>query len=249
MGHTVRYGAAINPGGRASESIVTATTYRTSMPTGTADHGSVPDLPSAFIAKVPKYLEHFKHNVFRMPLNLNLVIETILDYSSQAPNLYSIDTEFARTRTIVWVTEVAISDIKSRRLVADYISPKEVYTKRGQPRRQASLAAARLAGRLSKDSVSTVYTVSDLAKQIEVIKVQTTDIFVENSNRKHADLDLGYAKSVLRAGGFNSEALLPVRRAYCVQIALKEVLSQVFQLSTWSQQLLYRILDPQSPPC
>lgn len=201
----------------------------------------------SFLEKIPKFLEHLEYRDFQLSFELSVVTKGILDDSSIPPNIYAIDTEFARTSTDTLVTKVAIFDIKSRRLVADYISPRKIHAVRGFPRREASLTSALRAGRLSSDNVSTVYTIPELAAQIEAINIQETDIMVENSNRKRADLDLGLIKKILGAGGFESHALVPVQRAYCVQIAPRHVLSQCFQLPIWSQQSIYRTLDPQSP--
>jgi hypothetical protein len=160
-----------------------------------------------------------------------------------SPRVFAVDTEFYKSTKHEILTEAAIVDVKTHIIVASYSSHRIM-----QPRELKLRVKDPLDPHLAASMhVPPVHTIPDFAEQLDALRIQCSDIFVEYSTRTHRSLDLTNIRRHLEMAGTDVAQLIPTKKEFGIIHPLKSFLKAVLPLPNWSQQLLYRVLFPRSP--
>lgn len=145
-------------------------------------------MPQRLVNRAPSILHGLAHQAFPLwSSESKEVIQALLDSSPDAPNIYSLNTEFryATHSGGHGIAEVALVDVQTGQLVFDPIRAFEASKKlellQAQPKGQQSSSA---------EHVQQVHIVDDMVQQLKNCHFRPADKFVEYSVGRQRLLDL-----------------------------------------------------------
>jgi len=207
---------------------------------------SIPDPPESFISKVPRLLRNLATQVTRWEgSKLEPIFRALSDSHPGRLNIYTLDTEFCSITGRFNVTEIAIVNVRTDKLVVHAI----FNDKRGM------IASTKLARLLRSEHgqntsaeianhVRQVRTVEQMVQQIKDCRFQPNDIFIEYSNSGQSCLDMRNVRWLLDRHGFRTKDLIPCEGTYGVLQRMKEFVSQVLSFDCWKLPFLFRVFFP-----
>jgi hypothetical protein len=207
---------------------------------------SIPDPPESFISKVPRLLRNLATQVTRWEgSKLEPIFRALSDSHPGRPNIYALDTEFCSITGRFNVTEVAIVNVRTDKLVVHAI----FNDKRGM------IASTKLARLLRSEHgqntsaeitshVRQVRTVEQMVQQIKDCRFQPNDIFIEYSNSGQSCLDMRNVRWLLDRHGFRTKDLIPCEGTYGVLQPIKKFVSQVLPFDCWKLPFHFRGFFP-----
>jgi hypothetical protein len=207
------------------------------------------EVPQRLVNQAPSILHGLAHQAFPLwSSESKEVIQALLDSSPDAPNIYSLDTEFryATHSGGHRITEVALVDVKTGQLVVHAVfdpvrafeASKKLELLQAQPKGQQSSSA---------EHVQQVHTVGDMVQQLKNCHFRPADKFVEYSVGRQRLLDLNNVCRLLDQSGYKSQKLIPAVSGYTFLPAAKQFLQRILELDSWSLPFLFRILFPRDP--
>jgi hypothetical protein len=212
-------------------------------------HKGLYEVPQRLVNQAPSILHGLAHQAFPLwSSESKEVIQALLDSSPDAPNIYSLDTEFryATHSGGHRITEVALVDVKTGQLVVHAVfdpvrafeASKKLELLQAQPKGQQSSSA---------EHVQQVHTVGDMVQQLKNCHFRPADKFVEYSVGRQRLLDLNNVCRLLDQSGYKSQKLIPAVSGYTFLPAAKQFLQRILELDSWSLPFLFRILFPRDP--
>jgi hypothetical protein len=207
---------------------------------------SIPDPPESFISNVPRLLRKLATQVTRWGgSKLEPIFRALSDSHTGRPNIYALDTEFCSITGRFNVTEVAIVNVRTNKLIVHAI----FNDKRGM------IASTKLARLLRSEHgqntsaeianhVQQVRTVEQMVQQIKDCRFQPHDIFIEYSNSGQSCLDMRNVCWLLDRHGFRTKDLIPCEGTYGLLQPMKKFVSQVLPFDCWKLPFLFRVFFP-----